>query len=1029
MPSSKFKFVSPGVFLNEIDNSQLTSISVPGRVGPVVIGTSQRGPSFLPTQVNSFSEFVEIFGNPVAGGGTLRNDQYRDGSYTLAPTYGVYAAQAYLRNNTPLTYVRLTADQHDNATTVGAAGWPQDNQLEGSPDPADNAGAVGMFLINSGTAAELKGAAGTAPTGTLGAIWYLKKGVSLRLRGIIPTSDNGTHSRLVVGTGSADYGAAVTGSGVFIENTHANRGFTAVLRSGSAESVITFDFDPESPRFIRKVFNTNPVLTNADIVDQGGVPKELKGYWLGESYEDFVERQITQNAANKVFGFVAPIGTGSAGGALHGADHRIAPKRGRSPWTFAQDLNAHFGGYDAINMPKLFRFHTLQAGEWEQNNLKISITNVKAPTNEFNEYGTFSVQVRSLSDSDKHRKVLEQYDNVNLNPQSENYIGRVIGDKNREWNYEERRYREYGKYDNRSKFIRVEVTGTIDEGMTDPRYLPFGFYGVPRFGGFKVSSIGMSSFTNADAGAGSGGGGSSGQFVVPPSGNMPHVPHYSQFTQNAGAPRNGVIVGRGDYSTALTMPSASFIFPETPLVVSASSAGASSQFDSCFGVDVYRNGSSVKYNKGFTDYLRMMPEGLSEESGKGYIEVPYYFSLDEVQQVFTDGATPAAGARESYSTTDAAYISGSRKSGNSITATGSFLPLKTSATASYKSILKAGYNQFTMPLFGGFEGTDITEQYAFRNSLLKNKTETTSYAYNSVRKAIDTVTDPEIVEANILAIPGLTETSLQDRLLSVAEDRSDALALIDLEGDFTPFYENKLTETKRTGSVSETVDKLRLRQINNSYGAAYYPYVQIQDTINNQLVNVPPSVVALGTLGSAETFGELWFAPAGFNRGGLSAGVAGVPVVNVKQKLSSEERDDLYDANINPIASFPTEGIVIFGQKTLQVTPSALDRINVRRLLIFIKKQISRIANNLLFEQNVSATWQRFLDQVNPLMTSIQARYGLTDFRVVLDETTTTPDLVDRNIMYAKIFLQPARSIEFIAVDFVITNTGAGFQD
>jgi phage tail sheath protein FI len=137
----------------------------------------------------------------------------------------------------------------------------------------------------------------------------------------------------------------------------------------------------------------------------------------------------------------------------------------------------------------------------------------------------------------------------------------------------------------------------------------------------------------------------------------------------------------------------------------------------------------------------------------------------------------------------------------------------------------------------------------------------------------------------------------------------------------------------------------------------------------------------------------------------------------------------LYEQNINPIATFPAEGIVIFGQKTLQTTRSALDRINVRRLMIFIKKEVSRAAARLLFDQNVQSTWNRFRGQVEPFLDSVKARLGLTDFRVVLDETTTTPDLVDRNIMYAKIFLKPARSIEFIAIDFVITNTGAAFED
>jgi hypothetical protein len=172
-----------------------------------------------------------------------------------------------------------------------------------------------------------------------------------------------------------------------------------------------------------------------------------------------------------------------------------------------------------------------------------------------------------------------------------------------------------------------------------------------------------------------------------------------------------------------------------------------------------------------------------------------------------------------------------------------------------------------------------------------------------------------------------------------------------------------------------------------------------------------------------------WFAPAGFNRGGLSTGVAGLPVVNVTQKLTSKDRDKLYDANINPIASFPSEGIVIFGQKTLQVTRSSLDRINVRRLMLFVKKGISRISADILFEPNVKETWDRFTARAEPFLQDVKARFGLTDFKLVLDETTTTPDLVDRNIMYAKIFLKPARAIEFVAVDFFITNTGASFDE
>jgi phage tail sheath protein FI len=266
-------------------------------------------------------------------------------------------------------------------------------------------------------------------------------------------------------------------------------------------------------------------------------------------------------------------------------------------------------------------------------------------------------------------------------------------------------------------------------------------------------------------------------------------------------------------------------------------------------------------------------------------------------------------------------------------------------------------------------------------------------------------------------------------LVTACEERADALAILDVRGGYKPPHENASSETANLGSVEDTVTVLKDLNLNSSYGCAFYPWVKIRDDVANSILYVPPSVVALGTLSSAQRKSAVWFAPAGFTRGGLSEGSAGLPVLGVRERLTSSERDRLYEANINPIASFPSEGIVIFGQKTLQVTRSSLDRINVRRLLIYLKKEISRIASRLLFDQNVQQTWDRFTGQVIPFLEGVQSGLGLTDFRVLLDDSTTTPDLVDRNIMYAKIFLKPARAIEFIALDFIITRSGASFDD
>ena len=185
----------------------------------------------------------------------------------------------------------------------------------------------------------------------------------------------------------------------------------------------------------------------------------------------------------------------------------------------------------------------------------------------------------------------------------------------------------------------------------------------------------------------------------------------------------------------------------------------------------------------------------------------------------------------------------------------------------------------------------------------------------------------------------------------------------------------------------------------------------------------------LRVFGHSEKASELWFAPAGFNRGGLSDGAAGIPITNVSERLVSADRDTLYENRINPIASFPSSGIVVFGQKTLQETASALDRINVRRLVIYLKKQISILANRVLFEQNVAATWLNFKGLIEPLLANTQTAYGISDYRLILDDTTTTPDLIDQNILYAKIMVKPTRAIEYIAIDFVIMSTGASFDD
>ena len=366
------------------------------------------------------------------------------------------------------------------------------------------------------------------------------------------------------------------------------------------------------------------------------------------------------------------------------------------------------------------------------------------------------------------------------------------------------------------------------------------------------------------------------------------------------------------------------------------------------------------------------------------------------------------------------YQSGSRKAGSAV------------ASASYTDVLDAGYNRFTAPFWGGSDGFDITRPDPLYNGFMSaTSNEDNNYVFHTYRRAIDTVSDPEMIDMNLLTAPGLTQETLTERMIDVCEERADSMALIDLKNVYIPPHEQYYSDiSSRIGTnPDQAALGLRDRRIDSSYGATFYPWVQTRDEGTGQLVWIPPSVAILGVLGSSEAKTDVWFAPAGFNRGGLSEGAAGIPIVNVSERLTSKNRDTLYEYNINPIASFPSSGIVLFGQKTLQERQSALDRINVRRLVIYLKKQISILSTQILFEQNVQATWNRFKGLVEPFLSNVKTRFGITDYRLILDESTTTPDLIDQNIMYAKIMIKPARAIEFIAIDFVILNTGASFDD
>ena len=310
--------------------------------------------------------------------------------------------------------------------------------------------------------------------------------------------------------------------------------------------------------------------------------------------------------------------------------------------------------------------------------------------------------------------------------------------------------------------------------------------------------------------------------------------------------------------------------------------------------------------------------------------------------------------------------------------------------------------------FGSATGSNIPTGRAanFYNNV--NATDSQGLTGGNYTNAIALLSNVDEYKYNVISIPGLlasTHATQTTALVNNTIKRGDSIAIIDLVG-----YNSQINAVINQASGFDS-----------SYAAAYWPWLQTIDPNTGEAVWVPASTMIPGVYAFTDASSDPWFAPAGITRGALGQ------VIRAERKLTAGNRDDIYEANVNPIATFPGSGVTVFGQKTLQKRASALDRVNVRRLLIALKGFIGQVAEGLVFEQNTAATRNNFLSQVNPYLESVQQRQGLYAFKVVMDETNNTPDVVDRNELVGQIFLQPTRTAEFIVLDFNVLPTGAVF--
>ena len=319
---------------------------------------------------------------------------------------------------------------------------------------------------------------------------------------------------------------------------------------------------------------------------------------------------------------------------------------------------------------------------------------------------------------------------------------------------------------------------------------------------------------------------------------------------------------------------------------------------------------------------------------------------------------------------------------------------------------------------GGVFSTEIAHPFNFYENISGTNsqgvavvTSAATIGTGGYTTALSILSNKDEYNFNLLFLPGIVDglanhSTIITQAVDLCESRTDCFLVYDA--------------SSKTDSVATVTTNAKTR--NSSYAATYYPWVQIQDSSLGTYRYVPPSTVIAGVYHFNDVIGQPWFAPAGLNRGGIDS------AIQAYKKLSQSQRDTLYDSNVNPIATFPGQGVTVFGQKTTQKKASALDRVNVRRLLINIKSFVARSSRNLVFEQNTTDLRDQFLNTVNPFLEQVQSNAGLQAFEVVMDDTNNTPETIDRNQLVGLIRLQPTRTAEFIVLDFVIEPSGAAFD-
>ena len=961
---------SAGVTATEIDISGPV-VQKPTGIPAGVIGTSPKGPAFAPITVGVFSDYSAKFGAS-------------DGKKFMP-----LAANEWLRNQSSLTAVRVlgvgdgkTRNPDGSVTNAGfTVGENEPNTSLPISDPAYGNLVYNPYAIAGGPHGR---------TYFLGALMSASAGSSLFssasinapsvpvVRGVVMAA-NGVILRLA----NDEYNNANPPSSVVAAADATARGMSIGTVTTSSNGTVKQDFrlllngipgtDPSYPNVITASFDPNASNYFANVFNTDPYKLQQTGHFLYANY-DILTSQAGVNGTGIMTGStLAFLVTGSS--IATAPNYEAFTDRfsnARSPWIVSQ----HFGGVTQ----NLFRIWALDSGANISTLYKISVENIAASSDNTTPFGTFDVTIRDWNDTDGNVSYLEQWRGLSLDPSSPRYISNVIGDLHTYFDFDrsdsEQKLAIDGDFENASNLVRVEVADDVQNGTIEPTALPFGFASPLHL----VTTSGSLDGTLCNFVTGA---------IQPP------LPLRQNITNGSGA-------------KALVNPQLYW----------------GVQFEHQASLDM-PNGTTLK-NASLNSWAKYFPEFSTTPVVIGDDTFcNNEFSLENVKIV-----TGSAGNADPSQWASATYV----RNANGVIAANDTTKTRGLAVSDLTSANKR-FIKFTTLMQGGFDGTNIfdKDEAEINNAAVVADMDNVSRGRNNgpnvmaYRKAIQLMQSTTEVDVQLLLVPGIRHPAVTDTLIAAVEERFDALAIIDIE-QIDGNGDNVVGDDQQP-VVNASVDQFAGRLADSSFAAAYFPDVVMTDPTTKTNVVVPPSVAVLGALALNDKLAQPWFAPAGMTRGSLQT------TLETRVKLSKNDMDALYNVNVNPLVAFPgngtggtapTGGVVVWGQKTLQASASALDRVNVRRLLINLRRQVRDVAQTIMFEPNREATLARFQNAVTPILQRVQKLSGIEKYKVQIDTTTTTQADILNNSIRGKIYIVPLRAIEFVSLDFVVSNPGSG---